>query len=102
MMAETAQTTTTSTWTWPANCNYTVTNGLSTTTKTCTILGLKKDADTGLIPLATTFQGVATATGASPVTATGLTDTYEKANYAFDQAGGTTKLATALSTYLTW
>lgn len=102
MLAETAFTTTTSTWTWPTNCNYSVTVGLSTTAKTCTILGLKKDASTGLIPLATTYKGVATVTGASPVTATGLTDTYEKADYSFDQAGGTTKLATALSTYLAW
>lgn len=80
-----------------------MTVGMTTTVKTCTILGLKKDASTGLIPAATTFQGVATAIApATPVTATGLTDTYEKANYAYDQANGTTKLATALSTYLAW
>jgi hypothetical protein len=65
-------------------------------------LGLKKDASTGLVPAAATYKGVATVLGAGAVTATGLTDTYEKANYAYDQANGTTKLATALSTYLAW
>lgn len=102
MLAESAYTSSTSTWTWPTNCNYSVSAGLVSTTKTCTILGLKKDANTGLIPAATTYQGVATVTGASPVVATGLTAALETANYTFDAAGGTTKLATALSTYLAW
>lgn len=101
-------TTSLSTWAWPADCNYTTSGGLVTTTHHCKIYGLSPDSGTGLIQAATAAKGVKAETSPSVVAATELYLAYDNADYDVVSAtyqvnsANSSKRLKALDIYETW
>ena len=102
-LTESAYTASTSTWSWNADdrCNYSVTAGITVTSYTCQMLGLK-GASAGLIQSATTMVGTARVTTVgSEAAPTGLYAALETDDYTYAASGSDTALTIALTAYET-